>query len=29
MLVACAAIVLKNRYRFRGPGNVARLVDHS
>jgi len=29
MLVACAAMFLKNCYCFRGPSNVAHLVDHS
>jgi hypothetical protein len=28
MLVACAAVSLKNCHRFRGSGNVPSLVDH-
>src|SRR5262249_1374789 len=28
MLVASAAMLLKSCHGFRGPGNVARLVDH-
>jgi hypothetical protein len=28
MLVAGAAMLLENRYRFRGPGDVPRLIDH-
>ena len=28
MLVACAAMSLKNRHRFRGSDNVPRFVDH-